>query len=465
MTAGSPVPHLPKPQKASSAEWVITKSFFFLILAGALVLMLPVSHPGWEWMNPVAALFTATSAACVTGLTVADPGTAFNLFGQLVILLLIQIGGLGLMTLATFLLLVLSKKVSVSDESVSVMSLGMSGVASLKRVLQKTFVFTFLFESAGAAILAWRFFAFHGMPYGQAVYMGIFHSVSSFCNAGFALFPDNLIGFREDPWIVLTLAGLLISGGLGFIVWHELTEIKFWRIKTLRGRISLHSRLVLLSTAILIVFGFLGFLLMEWHNTLAPLSIPHRLAAAFFSGVTPRTAGFNVVDMGQVEPQTLFMTIVLMFIGAAPCSTAGGVKVTTIVVMVLTLITMIRGRRDVSFANRTIPASAVREGLAIFLLAVVQVSVVFGILLMTEDLNRTVGRFGAPDALLFETVSAFGTVGLSTGITPSLTAWGQLTLVAMMFLGRLGPVTLASIIGRKAVQQRIRYPEEYVLLG
>jgi Trk-type K+ transport system membrane component len=169
--------------------------------------------------------------------------------------------------------------------------------------------------------------------------------------------------------------------------------------------------------------------------------------------------------MGQVEPQTLFMTIVLMFIGAAPCSTAGGVKVTTIVVMVLTLMTMIRGRRDVGFANRTIPASAVREGLAIFLLAVVQVMVVFGILLMTEDVNRTVGRFGVPDALLFETVSAFGTVGLSTGITPSLTAWGQLTLAAMMFLGRLGPVTLASIIGRKAVQQRVRYPEEYVLLG
>jgi trk system potassium uptake protein TrkH len=465
MTIVSPVPAIAPLKKSASPEWVITKSFFFLILAGAIVLMLPVSHPGWSWMNPVTALFTATSAACVTGLAVVDPGTAFSLFGQIVILLLIQIGGLGLMTLATFLLLVLSKKVSMSDESVTIMSLGMSGASSLKRVLQKTFIFTVLFESAGAAILAWRFSAFHGMPVEKAVYMGIFHSVSSFCNAGFALFPDNLIGLREDPWIVLTLAGLLISGGLGFIVWHELTEIKFWRLKTLRGRLSLHSRLVLLSTAILIAFGFLGFLLLEWRNTLAPLSVPDRLTAAFFSGVTPRTAGFNVVDMGQVEPQTLFMTIVLMFIGAAPCSTAGGVKVTTIVVMVLTLMTMIRGRRDVGFANRTIPASAVREGLAIFLLAVVQVMVVFGILLMTEDVNRTVGRFGVPDALLFETVSAFGTVGLSTGITPSLTAWGQLTLAAMMFLGRLGPVTLASIIGRKAVQQRVRYPEEYVLLG
>jgi trk system potassium uptake protein TrkH len=465
MSQSGQIPVAVAAAKTVRPEWLVMKTFLFLILAGAFLLMLPVSHPGGRWMDPVTALFTATSATCVTGLTVADPGTAFNLFGQLVILLLIQVGGLGLMTLGTFLLLVVSRKVSILDESATVQSLGLSGVAGLKKVLYKTIAFTILFEAAGTAILAWRFSGFHGMPVGRAVYMGLFHSVSSFCNAGFALFPDNLIGLRDDPWIVLTLAALLISGGLGFIVWHELTDIKFWRIKTLRGRLSLHTRLVLFSTGILIAVGFLGFLLLEWRNTLAPLSVPDRFVAAFFSGVTPRTAGYNVVDMGQVNPPTLFFTIGMMFIGAAPCSTAGGVKVTTIVVMVLTLVSMLRGRRDVGFAERTIPISALREALAIFVLSLALVLVVFGVLLLTEDLGRFVGRFGAPDALLFETVSAFGTVGLSTGITPHLTAWGQLTLVVMMFLGRLGPVTIASIIASQAVKQQIRYPEEYVLLG
>ncbi len=463
---GNAQPPVPRSAvKASRPEWAVLKTFFFLVLAGAVLLMLPVSHPGWRWMDPVTALFTATSATCVTGLFVADTGTAFNLFGQIVILLLIQVGGIGLMTLATFLLLVVGKRVSVSDESAMLITLGMGRVSGIKLVLRKAILFTILFESAGAALLTWRFSAFHGMPAGKAVYMGLFHAISGFCNAGFSLFPDNLAGFRDDPWIVLTLAALLISGGLGFIVWHELTEIKFWKIKTLRGTLSLHTRLVLVSTGILIAVGFVGFLLMEWHHTLAALSVPHRFLAAFFQGVTPRTAGFNLVDMGQVTPPTFFFTIGLMFIGGAPCSTAGGVKVTTIVIMALTLVAMMRGRRDVGFAHRTIPGSSVREGLAIFVLALLQVLIVFGILLLIEDTGRYVGHFAATDALLFETVSAFGTVGLSTGITPSLTVWGQLTIVVMMFLGRLGPVTIASIIGRKVVQQRIRYPEEYVLLG
>ncbi|MFO7535758.1 MAG: potassium transporter TrkG [Kiritimatiellia bacterium] len=441
------------------------KSFFFVILGGMLLLTLPVCHPEFRWTNPLTALFTATSATCVTGLTVADTGTAFSLFGQIVILCLIQVGGIGLMTLSTFLLLVVGKRMSMSDESAMLITLGLGRVSGLGLVLRKAILFTILLEGAGTAILSWRFSAFHGMAAGKAFYMGLFHSVSAFCNAGFSLFPDNLIGFRDDPWIVLTLAALLVTGGVGFIVWHELTEIKFWRIKTLRGSLSLHTRLVLISTGILVAVGFFGFLALEWRNTLAPLDIPHRFMAALFQGVTPRTAGFNVVDMGQVNPPTLFMNMVLMFIGGAPCSTAGGVKVTTLVVMALTLSTMLKGRRDVQFADRTLPDSAVREGLAIFVLAILQVMLVFGVLLLTENLDGMVGRFGKVDALLFETLSAFGTVGLSTGITPQLSTWGRFTLVMMMFFGRLGPVTIATIIGRKVVRQQVRYPEEYVLLG
>ncbi len=443
----------------------MTKTFFLLILGGALLLTLPVSHPGHVWMNPVNALFTATSATCVTGLTVVDTGTAFNLFGQWVILGLIQVGGLGLMTLATFLLLVVGRRMSLSNESTMLLTLGLGRASGLKLVLWKTVLFTVLFETTGAAILFWRFSAFHGMPAGQAAYAGIFHAVSAFCNAGFSIFPDNLMSYREDPWIVLTLAALLISGGLGFIVWHELTEIKFWRVKTLRGSLSLHTRLVLVTTGVLIAFGFLGFLGLEWRHSLAELPYSKRILAAFFQGVTPRTAGFNVVDMGQITPQSLFLTMGLMFIGGAPCSTAGGIKLTAIVVMVLSLRTLVRGRRDVYFGNRTLPDSAVREGLAIFVLSLLQIGVIFSILLFTEKLDGAVGRFGMVDSILFETVSAFGTVGLSTGLTPHLSQPGQVALAGMMFLGRLGPVMIASIIGGKVVQQWIRYPEEYVLLG
>jgi trk system potassium uptake protein TrkH len=453
------------PRKTIRPEWTVMKTFFFLILGGAFLLMLPVANTGYKWLHPINALFTATSATCVTGLTVVDTGTSFTLFGQLVILALIQIGGLGLMTLATFLLLVVGRRMSVSDESAMLVTLGLGRASGLKLVLRKAVIFTVLFEAAGAAILFWRFSTFHGMPVAQAAYSGVFHSISAFCNAGFSLFPDNLIGVRDDPWIILTLAFLLISGGLGFIVWHELTEIKFWRIKTLRGTLSLHTRLVLVTTGVLVAAGFLGFRALEWRHTLDGLPYWNRVLAAFFQGVTPRTAGFNLVDMGQVTPQTLFMTMGLMFIGGAPCSTAGGIKLTTIIVMVLTLRTMIRGRRDVYFADRTIPDSAVREGLAIFVLSLFQIGLVFAVLLFTENLDAVVGRFGMVDAVLFETVSAFGTVGLSTGLTPSLSLSGQVALSVLMFLGRLGPVAIASIIGRKVVQQRVRYPEEYVLLG
>lgn len=461
---GSPQGPVPL-RKTTRPEWTVMKTFLGLILAGTVLLMAPFSHPDFQWLHPVKALFTATSATCVTGLTVIDTGTSFNLFGQLVILALIQVGGLGLMTLATFLLLVVGRRMTMSDESAMLVSLGMGRVSGLRLVLRKTILFTFLFETAGALILFWRFSAYHGMSPGKAAYAGIFHSISAFCNAGFSIFPDNLIGVREDPWIILTLAFLLIAGGLGFIVWHELTEIKFWRIKTLRGSLSLHSRLVLVSTGCLILLGFLGFLALEWRHSLADLPYAKRVLAAFFQGVTPRTAGFNVVDMGQVTPQAFSLTVGLMFIGAAPCSTAGGIKVTTIIIMILTLRNLLTSRRDVHFNNRTIPDSAVREGLAIFVLSLIQVGVVFGILLFTENLDGQVGRYSVVDSILFETVSAFGTVGLSTGLTAQLSLAGQVVLSGMMFLGRLGPVMIASLVGRKVVTQLVRYPEESVLLG
>ncbi len=464
MNPSHPTAPVAAPSGSARPEWMVMKTFFFMIVAGAVALMLPVAHPGGRWMDPMTAFFTATSAACVTGLTVADTGSDFTLFGQLVILGLIQVGGIGLMTLAAFLLLVVGRRLSMMDESVMLKSLGMGRASGLKLVLQKTVLFTVLFETAGTAILSWRF-SEHGMSTGRSLYAGLFHAVSAFCNAGFSLFPGNLAGYREDPWIVLTLAGLLIAGGLGFIVWHEMTEIRFWRIKTLRGSLSLHTRLVLVATAVLIALGALGFLVLEWRHTLADLSVPHRFLAAFFQGVTPRTAGFNLVDMSQVTPPTLFLNLVLMFIGGAPCSTAGGVKVTAVVVMALTLTAMLRGRRDISFAHRTLPESAMRGGVAIFTLSILQVMAGFGLLLLTEDLTRFTGHFGAVDALLFETVAAFGTAGLSTGITPHLSVAGQLTVTVMMFFGRLGPVTLASAIGRKGMRQQVRYPEEYVVLG
>ncbi len=458
-------PHQGSGFSAARPEWLVARTFGVLILAGTILLMVPMANADGQWRNPLSALFTATSAACVTGLTVVDTGSTFTLFGQVVILLLIQFGGIGLMTLATFLLVVIGRRMTFSDENLLMRTLGLARAAGLRSVLVKTIVFTVLFEGVGAALLAWRFSTVHGIPPVRAVYEGLFHAVSAFCNAGFALRPDSLAAFGTDPWVVCTAAVLIVLGGLGFLVWHELTSWRFWRSPQRKGQVSFHTRLVLWSTAVLVFGGAAAFLVLEWGNTLQSMPLLQKLWVSLFHAVTPRTAGFYFIEPAAFRLPTLFLTMGQMFIGGAPCSMAGGVKVTTMVVIILTVRAMVRGDRDVRFSGRTLPERAVREGLAIFSLGLTFVGAIFGLLLLTETSFLVNGPSGSADVLLFETISAFGTVGLSLGVTAQLSAGGQLALILLMVAGRLGPVTLASFIGGREVKQRIRYPEEHVVLG
>ena len=451
---------------ASRPEWIVVRGFALAIAVGALILCLPLANSQGQWTDPLTALFTATSALCVTGLTVVDIGTHYSVFGQCVILALIQVGGLGIMTFGTFLLILVGRRLGLRDEFVLIDSLGYDRIRGLPSLLKRAILFTITLELIGATVLACRLASHHAHTPGQALYAGLFHAVSAFCNAGHGLYRDSLIGLRGDPVIMLTMASLIILGGLGFLVLYDLSSVRFWRRNRLtRGRLHLHTKIVLKATAVLLLAGWVLFMLLEWRGTLAPLGVSDRVVVAFFHSVTPRTAGFYAVDLDLLQPATLLLTLVLMFIGGSPCSTAGGVKTTTIAVLLRVMIAMVRGKREVESHGRTVASRVVREALSIFLLAVVLIMCGFGLLLVVEHPPVLTSSLSAADELLFETVSAFGTVGLSTGITPYLTVWGRIIIILMMLMGRVGPLTLALVIGKKDERQVLRYPEEEVVVG
>jgi len=447
---------------AMKPQWLIGIGFGLAILLGAGLLMLPWANTSGRWWNFLDALFTSTSATCVTGLTLVDTGTHFTRFGQIVILSLIQLGGLGVMTFGTFLLVLVGRRLSVQNEFVLQNSFGVEEVRGIRSLLRYAIGLTILFEGAGAAILTMRYLE-SGFVRQEAIYHGIFHAISAFCNAGFALYPDSLTGFRGDPAYLVTIMALLVSGGLGFLVLHNLASIKFWRRnRKTRGRLALHSRIVLTTTLLLIFCGWLVMLGTEWFASLRNMDWPDRLLCSLFHAVTPRTAGFNVLDMGALSEPGRFATILMMFVGGSPGSTAGGVKTTTMVVLVLTIAAMIRGRRETELHDRTIPVAVVREALVIFLMGVLIVVAAFSLLLLTECPQTGTDQSAR---LLFESVSAFGTVGLSIGGTADLSAAGRIVIIVCMFVGRLGPLATALIIGNIDVNQRLRFPEEEVVVG
>ena len=464
---------MPKPVKKESflkrlsPQWLMALGFLFAILTGALLLTLPFSSTNGQGIAPVAAIFTATSATCVTGLSVIDIGTDLTLIGQLVVLSLIQLGGLGITTFGTFLLVIVGRRLSVQSEFVLMSSYGIDEVNGLRSLLRWTMGLTFLIEGIGAFLLWLRYLA-HApelhLPPGiwPPIYYAIFHSISAFCNAGFSLHRDNLFPFQGDPLFLFVIDLLVVLGGLGFLVLYNLITTKFWRrnLKT-RGRITLHSKIALTATLLLITIGTAAFLFEEWGNTLKDLSLLNKFACSLFHAITPRTAGFNAVDMGQVTETTRFITNLLMVVGGSPGSAAGGVKTTTMVVLIMTIFAICKNRRDTIIFSRTIPNAIVREALVIFLLALLLVLTAFGILLMTEAPLK-------PDAaskLMFETISASATVGLSINFTPSVTMWGRWVIIVCMFVGRLGPLAVALLIGTREESRRIRYPEEEIVVG
>jgi trk system potassium uptake protein TrkH len=447
-------------------ERIMVRSFLLSILVGTFLLALPVSNTSGKWLDPLSALFTSTSAVCVTGLTVVDTGTTFTPLGQNVVLILIQIGGLQIMTFGTLYLYLLGWRPTIRSEFVMMEALGHENMRELRPLVTRTIAFTLLLEAMGAAVIAWRLHTGHAYDLSKALYHGVFHSVSAFCNAGFALYPDNLVGLRSDSVLMLTVAVLIVLGGLGFVVMFNLSSLHLWRRDRLkRGRLTLHSQIVLQATGVLIVIGAAAFLVLEWHNTLRDLPVHDKVACAVFQSVTPRTAGFNVVDMSECRPPTIFGTMFLMAIGGSPSSTAGGIKTTTAVLLILTVATFIRGREETECKGRAVPHRIIREALSIFVLYLTWMVTAFAVLLLSERLPPTVGTVSSADALLFEVISAIGTVGLSTGITADLSVVGKLCLTLCMFVGRVGPLALAVFVGTREMGQATRFPEENVIVG
>lgn len=454
-------------------------SFGGVILSGALLLLMPRCHVAE--LSFLDALFTSTSAVCVTGLIVVDTATKYTTHGQLVILGLIQIGGLGLMTMTAFFSLFVGQKMSGREQVLLQDMLATDRLAKLVSVLKSVFLTTILFEVCGAVSLyfAWRG-VFSHYPVKTVIYYSIFHSISAFCNAGFATFTPNLLEYVAHPQISLTVCLLIIFGGLGFGVLHNLgahANARLQRKSSHIERVSVHSKLVLLMTAVLIVGGMALFLIVEWQRPLfRPLSTPLRLMAGFFQSVTCRTAGFNTIDIGGLSAPALLICIGLMFVGAGPGSTGGGMKVTTFAMLIATVVAFARGRTRVELFRRTIPTIVFYQTIVVTTMYLAVAVVVCFALTMTEaDLLREAqiapvdpaqpSRPLAPIDLLFETVSALGTVGLSTGVTPKLSDMGKSLILLTMFVGRVGPFTLALAIGQRQRVERYRYPEERVLIG
>ena len=443
---------------------LLVLSFLGLIGLGTLGLMLlPGLYVG-EPLSWLDALFTATSAVCVTGLIVVDTATHFTLAGQAFILLLIQLGGLGILTFATLVIIALGRRLSLHHEAVTANTAEVAPDIDFKRLVRNVVRFTFLFEAVGALALfvLWlpRF------AFGDAVWHAVFQAVSAFCNAGFSTFSDSLTGFQGAPLTLTTIMTLIVLGGLGFLTIEEL-HLR-WRGKEgSRPRLSLHSRLVLSVTALLLVGGWLVYTTLEWGHTMAGMPVWKKLLNGLFMSVTARTAGFNTVDYGATADSTDFVTVLLMSIGGSPGSTAGGLKTTTVAVIGLLAFARLRGQQVTSVQHRSIPEETVQRAVGLF---VVGFLVVTGaILLYSVGQLEPLGSAPPGEFLryMFEAVSAFNTVGLSMGATGELTGPGKVLTIVLMYVGRVGPLTFASAIalGRPTLSGEFRYAYEDVIIG
>jgi trk system potassium uptake protein len=432
---------------------VVVGVFALTIFIGTLLLKTPMatSAPGSaDWLT---ALFTATSAVCVTGLVVVDTASTWSAFGEVVIALLFQAGGLGIMTLGTVFALLVSGRLGLRARLLAQAESKALGTPNLRHVVRNIVLFTLICEASAAIVLSIRFATAYDHEFGHALYLGVFHSMSAFNNAGFALWPDSLVRFAGDPWICLPIALTVLAGALGFPVVFEL-----WRQWRHPRRWSVLTRLTLGITAVLVAVGTLIFLSTEWHNprTMGPLADWDKLMASFFLTVM-RTGGFNTVDLSQLNPSSWLVSDLLMFIGGGSASTAGGIKVTALGLLIFMVWTEIRGYADVNIGHRQIPGAAQRQAIAIALMGVSLVGISAYLLVVISPHTL--------DQVLFEAISAFGTVGMSLGITAALPAAGQLLLIVLMFIGRTGPLTLGSALALRERDRRYERPKEYLIVG
>jgi len=448
----------PMPRRSLSPPQVLAVSFCGLIALGFALLSLPIASATGTALSPADALFTATSAVCVTGLIVVDTPGVLSPFGQGVVLLLIQAGGLGYMTLSTVVAVALGRRMSLQDRLALKEALNLETMEGLVRFALTVFRLTAAVELAGAVVLTLRWSAEFGLA--RASWLGLFHSVSAFNNAGFSLFSTNLLAWRGDVVVTLTVAILIVCGGLGFLVLSEMGRVRRW------DRLSVHTRLVVSATAILLIAGTGAIYLLERANpaTLGGIARGEAWLAAFFQSVTARTAGFNTLDIASLTHPTLFLLIALMFIGAAPGSTGGGIKVSTLGVTVVALWATVRGETEPVLFGRRLSPQLVARAFFISFIAFLALNVTAGLILVAERQTLL--------PTLFEATSAFGTVGLSMsrpGMPVSLSGtfevWGKLLVTLMMFMGRVGPLTLAVAVVGRPKPQRVRYPEGKVLIG
>lgn len=440
---------------------MVILSYLSAALIGMFLLSLPQASSG-DPLHPLDALFTATSAICVTGLIVVDTGSQFTLFGKTVILILIQMGGLGVMTFSVFLFLFLGRKIGTRERWIINDTFTAAPTGDIAKLIRMIFIFTFVLEGAGAVVLFIVFMRRGGMMVGEALFSGIFHSVSAFCNAGFSFFSNSFIAYRENVALNVAVMILIVMGGIGFPVIYEIAERLKKKRKRKRKMMSLHSRMVLSSTAVLIISGAVILFLFEGGAAFSQLSMKGRVLTSFFQSITARTAGFNTIDISSLKPAALMILIMLMFVGASPGSCGGGIKTTALAVFAGIVRSRIRGLRHDSFGKRTIPDEIVSRVFSIFILAIVTVSIGLLLLLLTQKPGNTQFFYLA---YLFEAVSAFATVGLSVGVTSALTWAGKLVIIALMLMGRVGLLTIAYVLTRKKRKITYKYAEEKVMIG
>ncbi len=440
--------------KLTSAQ-TLAVGFALLILMGGLLLSLPISNKNGEFISFLDALFTAGSATCVTGLVVFDTYTQFSMFGQLIILLLIQIGGLGFMSFAMLIPMMMGKKIGLKERAFQMEAINPLQLGGVVRLTKHILVGTLVFETIGAVLLAFRFIPDFGLKTG--LWYAVFHSVSAFCNAGFDLLGvrapySSVSTYYNDPLVCLTIAFLIIIGGIGFVVWEDVSKHRL-HVK----KYALHTKIVLVMTASLIVVGTILFYIMEYNVTMKDMSFSERLLCSFFQSVSPRTAGFNSVDTATMAESSRLLTILLMIVGAAPGSTGGGIKVSTFAVIVLAISAQIRERTDVNAFRKRIDTDLVKRAFcsaSIYLLmALLGCVIITGLQgLKLED-------------VLYECFSAIGTVGLSVGITRDLEPFSRFIIIALMYTGRVGSLTVFMAVAEKKTVKHLRNPVEKVIIG
>ena len=434
---------------------IMVIGFASVILIGAILLSLPIATKTGESIPFVDALFTSTSAVCVTGLVVVDTATYWNLFGQIIIIILIQVGGLGFMTITTLFALITKKRINLRERLLIQEALNQIDLSGLVKLTRYVLLMTFIIEGIGALTLSTVFIPEFGIIKGT--WYSIFHSISAFCNAGFDLFGDSLLSFTQNPLVIFTIAALIIVGGLGFIVWRDVLNFKKNRM------LLVHTRLTLITTGSILLFSFVFFSISEIsHGTFSGLSFSNQLMNTFFMAVTPRTAGYANVDYTTVSNVGIFLTLILMFIGASSGSTGGGIKVTTFATLVLYVKAKFKDE-GIHFHKRGISRNKVNKSILIVFIGISIITIATMLLLITETIPPGFGF----EYVLLEVFSCFGTVGLSMGLTTHITSIGKIILIVLMFAGRIGLLTFFISFGAHAEDRQplITYPDENILVG